>query len=128
LRLPEAQRRLLKSKQQGAGPLRLDAIGGQGVHDFEESDLHIGQGFQGRKVQLEGGSTATDMGTLVAAIEVALMEVAELLAAKGGRTTEDAIGLAMATGGTGHDCLLKTGLNALRFSQFAFRERQGAQL
>jgi hypothetical protein len=97
------QRRLLDSKEQGASPSRFDAIGGQGVHDFEESDLHIGQGFQGRKVQLEGGSTATDMGTLMAAVEVPLMEVAELLAAKGGRTAENAIGLAMATSGTGHD-------------------------
>ena len=73
-------------------PPRLDAIGGESVHHLEESNLYIRQGFQGRKVQLKVFGTVAEMSALVAPIQVTLMEVAELFAAKGGKTTKNAIG------------------------------------
>jgi len=76
------QRRLLQSKQQDAGPSRLDAIGGESIHYFEEGDLHIRHRFERREVKFAGFGTAANLDALVTTVEVTLMEMAKLFATK----------------------------------------------
>jgi hypothetical protein len=103
---------LLQREKQGAGTTGLDAIGGKGVEDFEERNLYVSQGFKGREMQEEGFGATTDTGDLLLPLVIALVEVTEFLAAKGGRAAKDAIGLAMAAGGTGHKNLQEKQLAA----------------
>jgi hypothetical protein len=63
-------------------------------------------------VQEEGFGATTDMGDLLLPLVIALVEVAEFLASKGGRAAKDAIGLAMAAGGIGHKNLQEKQLAA----------------
>jgi len=124
LGLTEVQGGLLQRKKQCAGALRLDTLRGKGVDHLEESDLQILGCLQGRKMQAEGFSAAADTGELLPAHLVALVEVTKLLSAKGGGTTKNAIGLAMAAGRTGHEA---SNWLALRFSRLAFRSSPKAE-
>jgi len=93
---------LLQREEQGAGALRVDAVVGEGVDDLDQCGLHIKDSFQGWEMQAEGFSAAADAGDLLLALVIALVEITEFLAAKGGRAANDAVGFAMAAGGTGH--------------------------
>jgi hypothetical protein len=77
-------------------------VASEGVDDLGQRDLHIAESLHGWEMQAEGFGTTTDAGNLLLALVIALVEVTELLAAKGGRAAKDAISLAMAAGGIGH--------------------------
>ena len=96
-------RDLLQAEEQGAGAKRIHSIVGQGVHDFPQRELNIHHGVEWRKVQAKGVGTPAILDKTLMGGLLPLMEITELLTTKGGRTTEYAIGLAMATGGTRHD-------------------------
>jgi len=99
----------LQAEQQGAGTLRFDAIGGESVHNLEEGDLHIQDGIERWEVESADFGAAAETGALLRTVLIALVEVAEFLAAKGGRTAGDAICLEIVAGGVGHECLRKMG-------------------
>ena len=95
------------------------AVGGKGVQDLEQCDLDIGDGIERREVQLADFGAAAKAGALLGPLRFALVEVAELLAAKSGGTAGDTVGLGIITEGIRHECLLKAGysLFAIRYSR-----------
>jgi hypothetical protein len=112
---------LLQGVQQLAGTPVVDAVVGQGGEDFGESDLHVEEGpgkwCAGPKGIVEAAEPFEVLPTLV----IALVVEAEFHAAEGGGATEDAIVLAMGTGGIGHGRLQNLGesLFAVRCWLFA---------
>ena len=90
----------------GALPQRdsglLQAEEDDGVHDPVERCLDIGEGFHWWEPGAENISAANDSGSILAAFVIALVEVTELFAAKGGGAAGDAILLEMAAEGNGH--------------------------
>ena len=73
----------------------------------------------------EGFGAAAELGNVVLTAQIAVVPVTEILTAKGGRTAEDAIGLAMAAGRNRPGCLLKTGCQLS--SPFAVRSSRRAE-
>jgi hypothetical protein len=69
--------------------------------------LHGVHVFENRKMNATGFSTTAGLGGLHAAGADGEVEVTEVLAAKGGRVTVNAIFFEMVTGSAGHGCLLK---------------------
>ena len=72
------------------------------VEDFRERNLHILQSLKGWEMQTKSFGAAAHSSELVLAREIAVVEVAEFLAAKGWGATRDAIVLEMVAERNGH--------------------------
>ena len=98
--------RLLEPEEQSAGPLRLYAIGRERVEDIKKRKLYILHGFQRRKTELCDLGAPTNAGALLdnplGALGVALVKVAEGLAAKSGGAANDVVRLEVGTKTNGH--------------------------
>jgi hypothetical protein len=104
-----------------AGAPGIDAIVEEGNENLGQCLLDLGEISHPREARAKDIELTGNLGGVCAALVVGSVEVAKRFAAKGGRTTEDTIGLAMGTGRTRHDASKK---RAIRFSPFAIRESQ----
>ena len=77
-------------------------MGGEGVQDFAERQLDIVDGFHAWESGTEDVGAADDAGRILAAFVIAVVEITELLATKGGGAAGDAIFFEMVAG-TVHD-------------------------
>jgi hypothetical protein len=102
----------LKVKEDAAGALVRDAVGGDGVQDFGERRLNVGEGLHAGESGAEDVGATDDAGGEFAALATAVVVEAESLAAKGGRAARDAICFEMIASAEGHECLLKKQLAA----------------
>jgi hypothetical protein len=80
----------------------LDAFFGQSDEDAVEGDLHVGESFWERGVWAEGIELAENLGGILLAAVITLMEVTEFLAAEGRGSAGGTIGLDVVTGRAGH--------------------------
>lgn len=62
-----------------------------GVEDFGEGSLNVEEGLHARKARAEDVGSADDAAGELAALLIAMVEVTESLAAKGGRAARDSI-------------------------------------
>ena len=115
-------RPLLQGIEQLAGPPEVDAVVCNGRHHVVESKLHFGEVFGQRGGGSEGIVAAEDAFDVALTLLFAMVEETELLTAKGGRATRDAIVLEMVASAAGHRCLQKTG-----YSLFAIRRSRRAK-
>jgi hypothetical protein len=86
-----------------AGAPGIDAIVHEGNNNLVKRLLDLAETTHPRKVRAKDIELTGNLGSVCPALVVGLVEVAKRFAAKGGRTTKDAIGLAMGTGRTRHD-------------------------
>ena len=98
----------LQGVEHESGTLGVDAVVGQGVEYQGERKLHGVHVFEHGKLKTAGFAATAGLRCLHTAGAEVEVEVAEVLAAQGGRITVDAIFFEMVTGSVGHICLLKT--------------------
>jgi hypothetical protein len=99
---------LLEVEQDAAGALGRDAVVKDGVHDFGERHLDVGERFHARKAGAEDVGAAEDSGDVLAALLIAVVEVAKALAVKGRRTAGGAVRLGEVADAAGHGNLQKS--------------------
>jgi hypothetical protein len=100
--LAESQRPLLQGKQEHTSALGWDAFFGDGLDNFVECDLHIGDCLWRCGVGVEGVGPTKNLCDVRLPAMIAVVEVTELFSVKSGRAAKDAIGFAMVAGRAGH--------------------------